>query len=200
MNWGCTVALPLTEDERACNRCGQTKPLEEYEPAKRYRGGRMPVCRSCRATYRAALHARPKLPPAGPSKVCPGCEQDRLLADYCKDRRSPDGYSRRCLACRRLEAAKADPRATKDRYLRWRFGIGLAEYEAMHAAQGGVCKVCGRPQQQTRRRAYLDVDHSHVTGRVRGLLCSECNRALGLLRDDPVSVANLLAYLTKEPA
>jgi hypothetical protein len=53
-------------------------------------------------------------------------------------------------------------------------GVTTAQYEAMLAAQGGGCAICGNPP-KTRR---LDVDHDHRTGKVRGLLCHRCNRAL----------------------
>lgn len=57
---------------------------------------------------------------------------------------------------------------------RSRTGITEADYNAMLAAQGGGCAICGNPP-KTRR---LHVDHDHKTGRVRGLLCFRCNRAL----------------------
>jgi hypothetical protein len=53
-------------------------------------------------------------------------------------------------------------------------GVTSEQYEAMLAAQGGGCAICGNPP-KTRR---LDVDHDHRTGKVRGLLCHRCNRAL----------------------
>ena len=55
-----------------------------------------------------------------------------------------------------------------------RTGIPLAEYDALLAAQGGGCAICGNPP-KTRR---LHVDHDHKTGKVRGLLCHRCNRRL----------------------
>jgi hypothetical protein len=53
-------------------------------------------------------------------------------------------------------------------------GVTDAEYDRLLAAQGGGCAICGNPP-KTRR---LHVDHDHKTGRVRGLLCHRCNRAL----------------------
>ena len=73
-----------------------------------------------------------------------------------------------------------------------KFGISADDYRRMLSAQGGVCAVCRRPCATGRR---LAVDHCHVTGRVRGLLCSNCNRSAGLLRDDPVLIRALAAYL-----
>jgi hypothetical protein len=59
------------------------------------------------------------------------------------------------------------------------FGLTIEEYDAMHDAQGGVCAICGRPQKNKR----LAVDHNHTTGKIRGLLCTTCNRALGYLEN-----------------
>ena len=53
-------------------------------------------------------------------------------------------------------------------------GVTVEDYDRLLAAQGGGCAICGNPP-KTRR---LDVDHDHRTGKVRGLLCHRCNRAL----------------------
>lgn len=84
-------------------------------------------------------------------------------------------------------------RERRDHGLRFKFGITLADYEAMSEAQGGVCAICKKPPQKHRR--HLDVDHDHKTGRVRGLLCSPCNRAIGYFRDDPELMRAAAAYL-----
>jgi hypothetical protein len=60
----------------------------------------------------------------------------------------------------------------------------------MVAAQNGACKVCNEVPTET-----LRVDHCHVTGRVRGLLCRKCNTGLGMLRDSVAIVASALEYL-----
>ena len=95
-------------------------------------------------------------------------------------------------------AARYDPRARQDRDLRKNYGITLAQYEAMYTAQGGVCAACGQPERVYSKRAgrlrYLAVDHDHTTGKVRALLCQECNTALGSLHDDPTRIRALLAY------
>jgi hypothetical protein len=60
------------------------------------------------------------------------------------------------------------------------YGLTEAEYARMLSEQGGGCGICGRVGHTQHR---LGVDHDHVTGRVRGLLCSNCNASLGLLQD-----------------
>ena len=71
--------------------------------------------------------------------------------------------------------------------LRTRYGITIDQYNVMLEAQGGRCTLCGSTPNPNGVRAAscLHVDHDHVTGAVRALLCNECNRGLGYLRDSP---------------
>jgi hypothetical protein len=87
-------------------------------------------------------------------------------------------------------AAKA--RYIRDANLKALYGIRLVEYERILERQAGVCAICGRPPRGTRP---LDVDHDHRTGRVRGLLCGNCNRAVGLLDEDPELFDKAKAYI-----
>jgi hypothetical protein len=87
----------------------------------------------------------------------------------------------------------------RDSWLRAQFGISLPYYDALLAAQGGVCATCRRPERRKRGNSAeataLHVDHCHRTGRVRGILCASCNTALGLLADDIDRVVAAAAYL-----
>lgn len=71
------------------------------------------------------------------------------------------------------------------------YGMVPGQWDALHAAQKGVCAICGNPPKQK----ALAVDHCHATGKVRALLCHRCNNALGLFRDDPIIMAKAIAYL-----
>ena len=71
-----------------------------------------------------------------------------------------------------------------------RYGISRADYDALLKRQGGVCAICAKPSKRT-----LCVDHCHVIGTIRGLLCHNCNTALGYLKDDQASLLAALAYL-----
>jgi len=72
------------------------------------------------------------------------------------------------------------------------YGLGAGDYERLWAAQGGVCALCLRATGRTRR---LSVDHDHLTGQVRGLLCRPCNNVLGHARDDADFFLRCLTYL-----
>lgn len=86
----------------------------------------------------------------------------------------------------------------QDAYLLRNYGITLADYQRMLLEQKDSCKICGSDgfvMNTTRHKVKLVVDHCHATGRVRGLLCHNCNRALGLLKDNEESLLNAIAYL-----
>ena len=76
--------------------------------------------------------------------------------------------------------------------LRLLYGISLKEFDALLAKQGGGCAACGTSNWNSRGPV---VDHDHSTGRVRGILCHNCNCGSGMLGDDPARVEKLLAYL-----
>jgi hypothetical protein len=69
------------------------------------------------------------------------------------------------------------------------YGISMADYEAMFERQGGACAICKRTGLK------LCVDHCHLTGEVRGLLCSRCNSAIGFCSDDPILLQAAADYL-----
>ena len=83
-------------------------------------------------------------------------------------------------------------RKQRDAHLRRNFGITITQYEEMLEAQGGGCAICGRAP---RTDISLHVDHEHVGGRVRGLLCFLCNQALGAFGDEPSRCMAAAAYL-----
>ena len=89
---------------------------------------------------------------------------------------------------------KAEKR--RDRRLRKTYGITLADYGRMLKAQKGGCAICGNKP----KKRSLDVDHSHKTGRVRGLLCHRCNRGLGYYYDRPERFRAAARYLARKVA
>ncbi len=90
---------------------------------------------------------------------------------------------------------KNNKRASKSIDLKKAYGITIDQYEAMEATQGMVCAICGKPPGG--RYKNLAVDHCHSTGKVRGLLCDTCNRALGFFRDDPDVLRRAVIYLLR---
>jgi hypothetical protein len=73
-----------------------------------------------------------------------------------------------------------------------KYGLTLDQYHAMLKAAAGRCPLCELPFRET-----PCIDHDHTTGRVRGLLCRTCNRALGLFNDDPARLRAAADYLDR---
>lgn len=80
-------------------------------------------------------------------------------------------------------------------------GVDALRYQELLHEQRGVCAVCSQPEKSPDKASGkirdLCIDHDHDTGAVRALLCSNCNRALGLLGDDPAVLDAAKAYLAK---
>jgi len=76
------------------------------------------------------------------------------------------------------------------RKLMERYGISLEEFDHLLTEQRGACAICGRTFDRT-----PCIDHSHRTGKTRGLLCRKCNAGLGFYDDDPAFMGTAVAYL-----
>ncbi len=126
-------------------------------------------------------------------KTCYKCTEELPDEDFYT---RPDGalYTQ-CKACQKIrrQNSRKSPafRISEQHRQRWhKYGITMVEYGAMLKKQGGICTCCGSDHR-------LCVDHCHVTGAVRGLLCNNCNLALGCVNDSPRILQNLIKYLRR---
>jgi hypothetical protein len=74
------------------------------------------------------------------------------------------------------------------------YGLTEFQYDAMVIEQAGGCATCGEPYSIEKK---LHVDHDHATGKVRGLLCTGCNKALGCVKDNPDVLIKLAGYIER---
>ena len=120
-------------------------------------------------------------------KKCSQCREMKSLKEFTEHIISKDGYSSRCNECQ------------NDFDIKRTFGsIGLKEYNEMLQAQKGACAICSGGICMTFKgkiRKRFDIDHCHKTGKIRGLLCSKCNTAIGLLNDNPDILRRAIEYL-----
>lgn len=135
-------------------------------------------------------------------KECLTCKELLPLEAYHRTNAKGGRFGRvgNCKVCRNA-AIKArresDPALERARRLRskvWcKYGLTQADVVRLEDEQGGVCKICG--QEDTTVRACLHIDHCHVTGKVRGLLCHHCNVLLGHSRDNIDILKKAIQYL-----
>lgn len=125
-------------------------------------------------------------------------EYDKKYAlSHKEDRQKRDKFNILAIRKNRVDWAKANPEKVRHTKLMRKYKISLEKYNELYINQSGVCAVCLRPEtmKYLEKVRQLCVDHDHETGKVRGLLCSNCNRALGLLQDSPVVCNALKEYL-----
>lgn len=77
-------------------------------------------------------------------------------------------------------------------YLKRKYGLSIEDYNDMFVKQKGCCAICGR--HQSKIKGILNVDHDHLTGCIRGLLCTKCNSFIGYIYEDPKVLHKIVNY------
>lgn len=148
-------------------------------------------------------------------KRCSKCHEYKPRSEFSGESRRPDGLRCFCRVCgakqlkeyrqrpdiikrKREHFARPEQLAYRRSYeLVRKFGITLEEYDAMLASQHGLCALCGTDKPNGRWNTF-HVDHCHETGVIRGLLCYQCNAALGRLGDNEEGIRRALKYVTRK--
>lgn len=156
---------------KLCNKCGEEKLLGCF---RRHGGYVRGECIECEAKIRKAHYAK------NPEKYAAASRQ------WCKDNPGKHAASKRAWVSK-----------NKDKHDSYRrkviYGIDHAAFTQMLIKQNGVCAICGGGP--VGKRKNLSVDHCHKTGKVRALLCSNCNTGLGSFKDNPQLLLISHAYL-----
>ena len=145
----------------------------------------------------------------GTQKFCRKCKEVKLLSEFSTVKSGPRigkpiSNCKVCRASAYKAVKKRDPsiyaRIERPSKLRRRYGITQAQYDEMFNAQKNSCAICKSTNPSSRiyatgKTMMFSIDHCHATGKVRGLLCSCCNRALGLIKDNIDTALRMAEYL-----
>ncbi|MEV0276057.1 endonuclease VII domain-containing protein [Streptomyces sp. NPDC050610] len=178
--------MPEPQGEKRCSRCKECRPRAAFAANRVGRDGLQAYCRECWAAYHQerqlarGKNVRPRVKVPDGHKLCRRCGEIKPHSEWHRNSTAPDGLSTRCKACRAVEGRAA--------HLKRSYGITEAERDEMIAAQMNICVIC-------LNAPAVHVDHCHQTGRVRGVLCFNCNSAIGKLGDDPGTLRRAIAYL-----
>ncbi|MER6005574.1 endonuclease domain-containing protein [Nonomuraea angiospora] len=189
---------------KRCPDCGEEKEVSEFGRNKRMADGLARYCKACfqrrhTQSYRKrreeqgkAVRERVEVPDG--QKYCPRCAEIKPITDFGKNRSEKDGLTHYCKPCHNQvmrENRIKHHGSTRNYHLKRRYGITEDDFERMLAHQGGLCAIC-----QAVPGTF--VDHSHLTGQVRGILCFNCNNGLGHFGDNLVLLELAALYLDGE--
>lgn len=108
---------------------------------------------------------------------------------YDKERRDSDPEYRERRNSHNRRSAKKRAQALKDNHRLRVYGVSPEQYEKLEEECGGVCLIC-----EKENKRGLCIDHDHVTGEVRGLLCHKCNLVLGILENNAFLLGRMLKH------
>jgi hypothetical protein len=132
-------------------------------------------------------------------KICRICGAAKGINEFYVSSKAKDGLRAECKKCEsnyQFHRRKNRPEVRRRSDLKRVYGISLEEYDAALALQEKKCGCCGLAVENSRPRQFA-VDHCHQTGKNRGILCGDCNMAIGLLGDNLKGLENAIQYLNK---
>jgi len=160
---------------KLCNKCLTSFPEQNFHKDKTKSDGLHSICKYCQKKNKELRKEEAKVVRQKYEK-----ENKNKIKDYWKEYNSNTDLKEKL----------------KEKHLKKTYNLSLNELELLKQKQNYCCAICGTHENNCSRKT-LFVDHNHTTGEIRGLLCSQCNSALGLMYDDISLLKNAINYLDK---
>ncbi len=173
--------------EKVCSECGEKKPVSEFTK-NRHTGTGPSVyktqCKMCKRLLRDRVGESERAADYNALTADKRRERKRIYLSNPVNLEKSRAYAR--------EYAKKNPHRQRMRILA-QYGLNEEGYDALLQNQNGCCAICGT--QKNGKKMNFIIDHDHKTGKVRSLLCTQCNAGLGNFRDDFVLLRKAVTYL-----
>lgn len=156
---------------KTCSKCGAPKEETEFY-LREATGKRRGSCKECQHASRKSYRKRNQKEIADKDKVYRTKNRGEIAARH-----------------RRYKKENREKVATQQRFRK--FGLSQGDWEKLKSDQKGVCAIC---KSDPKGKEFC-VDHDHITGKVRALLCGKCNSAIGLLSDSSDLALRAAGYL-----
>lgn len=213
-------------DEKKCSKCGAVKPLSEYHRNARASDGLRAACKDCSLAYLRSKYVPRVHEPeqmicprcgtkftrvrgAGNPRVYCSRKCTLAAAEQRRVDKAAARGPRRCACGAEVDTpvgkpvcpgCRKDPRPDaqvreRARTLRL-YGLTQDDWDALVRKQRNRCAICKTDKPGGRGERW-HVDHDHLTGQVRGLLCHRCNMGIGFFLDDPEVIKAAASYVTK---
>lgn len=181
---------------KQCTQCKKTKPLNEFAKNSGNKSGIHSWCKQCMTEkvlqYRGGRVFK-QLSKTETHKQCRICEQIKPYSEYAGKEKRIKAKESYCIECKKFMGT--------ERVLS-RYKLTVDDYMYMFNSQGGLCMICKKPEIGNKRLS-VDHDHSCCSGAgscgkcIRGLLCSRCNKTLGMIEDNIDYLSSMIEYLKK---
>lgn len=207
------------DSTKRCSLCGEEKPIEDFSWLRKSEGTRQSKCKPCATAVTKQWYKTERSKPTymwrtfrdSSAVLALQCFECRLLkhpSEFYK--RGRGRWQRPCKRCLRANAAQWGAENVErlkflqgSAYSRRSYGLNYTQFLGVKAAlleaQGNGCAICGKPMEasaMTQKGAGgIFLDHSHATGKLRGVLCYGCNSGLGSFRDNPEFLRAAIKYL-----
>lgn len=160
---------------KSCNKCGALKALSEFPKNKNYADGHRNDCRECYRAYNQTYRAENLEAARARAREWVNTHAEQARTSNANYRNSEQGLFMR-----------------DERKMMQLYGLTVQERDALFEKQGRRCACC---RNDTPSGRGWHIDHDHVTGAVRGILCFKCNTGIGMLGDNVEGVCAASAYL-----
>jgi len=167
----------MKTDLKRCYKCKTDKNITEFYDDISRKDLLSSKCKDCSRTYKNLKQA------VKTYKKCPKCKRNLEINNFYRNNGYGDGYQSRCIDCRtssKREEWALTPSAEFTRKIMIKYGLTRSDYENLLQEQEGRCKICAELFSDV---LLPKIDHSHLTGKVRGILCHSCNVGLGNFKD-----------------
>lgn len=187
MNYSC-IRCKINKEEKeffkngklfkSCNSCRNTREKWKITTKRK-----VPVNKKCaEEKYLASLNG---------NLYCCSCRKEKSKEQFSPDKHQSNGLSGYCTECLIIK--------NRVNVLKRKYNLTLEEFKELLEKQNGKCKICDKNLSYINltknQKDSACVDHSHKTNEVRGILCSACNLAIGLLQDKKEIIMKAYKYL-----
>lgn len=128
---------------------------------------------------------------------CNTCSITKPFSDFRKNPQTKTHHDYKCKLCSSIDYNNNPKKKelARQRHLKHKYTIDIKIYDKLYESQNGECAIC-----HTKSNITMAVDHCHINGDIRGLLCHHCNTAIGLFRENIDIMENAKKYLQKSVA
>jgi hypothetical protein len=131
-------------------------------------------------------------------KICTKCHKEKLISEFYKDKQKSSGYRPDCKECN-IKTSTNWQKNNRDKHhgyeMKRKYGMKHTQYSEMLKAQNNKCAICNKEVSEFKTRFH--VDHNHTTGKIRELLCVNCNHGIGSFMEDKNLLEKAIKYLEK---